>query len=54
MMGPDDLKRKVKELGHIKMGQYYDKVFAEAERQRIVKTELTNAGRVGVILLSPS
>ena len=31
-----------------------EKVFAEAERQRIVKTELTNAGRVGVILLSPS
>ena len=54
MMGTDDLKRKVKELGHIKMGQYYEKVFAEAERQRIVKTELTNAGRVGVILLSPS
>ena len=54
MMGTDDLKRKVKELGHIKMGQYYDKVFAEAERQRIVKTELTKAGRVGVILLSPS
>ena len=54
MMGTDDLKRKVKELGHIRMGQYYDKVFAEAERRRIVKTELTNAGRVGVILLPPS
>lgn len=54
MLGADDLKRKVKELGYIRMGQYYDKVFAEAERQRIVRTELTNAGRVGVILLPPS
>ncbi|KWW26895.1 MAG: hypothetical protein AUK63_2486 [bacterium P3] len=54
MLGADDLKRQVKELGNIRMEQYYDKVFAEAERQRIVRTELTNAGRVGVILLPPS
>ena len=30
------------------------RIVAEAERQRIVKTELTNGGRVGVILPSPS
>jgi len=54
MMGADDLRRKVKELGNIRMGQYYEKVFAEAERQRIVRTELTKVGRVGVILLPPS
>lgn len=55
MLGAEDLKRQVKELGHIRMNQYYDKVFAEAERQRIVRTELTpRTGRVGVILLPPS
>jgi hypothetical protein len=55
MLGAEDLKRQVKELGHIRMNQYYDKVFAEAERLRIVRTELTpRTGRVGVILLPPS
>ena len=55
MLGTEDLKRQVKELGHIRMNQYYDKVFAEAERQRIIRTELTpRTGRVGVILLPPS
>ena len=55
MLGAEDLKRQVKELGHIRMNQYYEKVFAEAERLRIVRTELTpRTGRVGVILLPPS
>jgi len=54
MLGCDDLRRRVKALGGIRMDQYYDKVFAEAKRQRIVMEELTKNGRVGVILLPPS
>jgi hypothetical protein len=54
MLGCDDLRRRVKDLGGIKMNQYYDKVFVEAKRRRIVMEELTKNGRVGVILLPPS
>lgn len=51
MLGYDDLERRVKELGHIKQKQYYYKVYAEAERQKIVQKVLTSSGRVGVIIL---
>lgn len=54
MLGYDDLKQRVKTLGAIKMDRYYEKVFDAAERQRIVRQEMTKAGRVGVILLPPS
>ena len=54
MLGYDDLGLRVKELGNIKRDSYYEKLYAEAERRRIVRKELTKGGRVGVILLPPS
>ena len=54
MLGYDDLGQRVMTLSNIKQKQYYYKVFAEAERQRIVRKELTRNGRVGVIILPPS
>lgn len=53
MLGYDDLEQRVKALGYIKRDTYYQKVFAEAERQHIVRKELAKGGRVGVILLPP-
>ena len=53
MLGYDDLERRVMALGCIKRDTYYQKVYAEAERQRIVRKELIKGGRVGVILLPP-
>lgn len=52
-LGYDDLERRICELGNIRQKQYYYKLFAEAERQRIVRKESTRLGRVGVMLLSP-
>lgn len=54
MLGYDDLKQRVKTLANIKRGTYYDKLFAEAERRRIVHKEMIKGGRIGVMLLPPS
>lgn len=53
MLGFDDLAKRVNELGGIKQKQYYYKVFAEAERQRIVQKVLNGSGRVAVQQLPP-
>ena len=52
MLGYDDLEHRVMELGWIKRKQYYQRVLAEAEEQRIVKKTLTKDGRVGVIIFA--
>ena len=52
MLGYDDLERRIMELGWIKRRQYYNRVLAEAEEQRIVKKTLTKDGRVGVIIFA--
>ena len=54
MLGYDDLEQRVRKLANIKQKQYYYRVLDEAERQRIVRKELTKNGRVGVIMLPPS
>ena len=54
MLGCDDLEKRVKDIAGIRHSSYYEKVFDEAERLRIVRKELTRSGRVGVILLPPS
>jgi len=54
MLGYDELELRVKKLGFIKMSKYYEKVYKEAERLRVVRSEMTKTGRVGVILLPPS
>ena len=54
MLGYDDLKQRVKTLANIKRDSYYEKLFAEAERRRIVFKEMMKGGRIGVILLPPS
>ena len=53
MLGFDDLEKRVRELSYIRQKQYYYKVFAEAERQKVVQKVLTKNGRVGVIVLPP-
>ena len=54
MLGYDDLKQRVKTLANIKRDSYYEKLFAEAERRRIVFKEMMKGGRISVILLPPS
>ena len=54
MLGSNDLEQRVMDLANIKQKQYYYKVLDEAERQRIVRKELTRTGRVGSILVPPS
>jgi len=53
ILGFDELEKRIKGLGQIKQKQYYYKVFAEAERQKVVYKDLTNSGRVIVQLLPP-
>ena len=54
ILGHDDLKLRVKALANIKHDSYYEKLYAEAERRRIVIKEMIKGGRIGVILLPPS
>ena len=54
ILGYDDLEQRVRELANIKQKQYYYRVLDEAERQHVVRKELTKNGRVGVIMLPPS
>ena len=53
LLGFDDLEKRVKDLSYIKQKQYYYKVFAEAERLKVVEKALTKSGRVAVQLLPP-
>jgi hypothetical protein len=53
MLGFEELEKRTKELSSIRQKQYYYRVLAEAERQRIVKKVMTKGGRVGVLLLPP-
>ena len=53
MLGLEELEKRTKELSSIRQKQYYCRVVAEAERQRIVKKVMTKGGRVGVLLLPP-
>ena len=54
MLSYDDLEQRVRELANIKRDSYYKKLFTEAERLHVVRSELTKNGRVGVIMLPPS
>lgn len=47
----DEMARRTMELGGIRSKQYYDKVLAEAERQKVVKKVLDRSGRVTVIMM---
>lgn len=53
LLGFDDLEKRVKDLSFIKQKQYYYKVFAEAERLKVVEKVLTVSGRVAVQILPP-
>lgn len=51
-VGYQDLKETVKKEANIKSDKYYDKLFAMAEEERVVKKTQDRCGRV-VVMLSP-